>query len=82
MRLIPERNYINDPNDATDIEYTTPNYRRRVTYPIKGNLTNPLDVKRIFFKILAIFARVKDFKKLSKFKFCVLGLRIRNFDFR
>ena len=44
MRLIPERNYINDPNDATDIEYTTPNYRRRVTYPIKGNLTNPLDV--------------------------------------
>jgi hypothetical protein len=33
-RVIPDRNYVRDPNDSTDIEYTCPNYRRRVTHPL------------------------------------------------
>lgn len=34
-RVVPDRNYVRDPNDASDIEYTVPNYRRRIVRPIQ-----------------------------------------------
>jgi len=47
-RVIPDRNYIRDPNDASDIEATCPNYRRRVVRPIPGNsFSTSLDVRDI-----------------------------------
>jgi hypothetical protein len=36
-RVIPDRNYVRDPNDSSDIEYTCPNYRRRVVRPMNPN---------------------------------------------
>jgi len=32
--VIPDRNYVRDPNDSTDIEFASPNYRRRVVRPM------------------------------------------------
>jgi len=47
-RVVPDRNYIRDPNDASDIEYTVPNYRRRCVRPIDPNArSTSLDVSDI-----------------------------------
>jgi len=47
-KLIPDRNYIRDPNDASDIEFACPNYRRRVHGPTHGeSYSTSLDVRDI-----------------------------------
>jgi len=46
-KLIPDRNYIRDPNDSSDIEYSCPNYHRRVVRPYASLSCTSLDVKDI-----------------------------------
>eukprot|EP00392_Amoebophrya_sp_AT5.2_P011834 g11924.t1 len=46
-RVIPDRNYVRDPNDGSDIEYTCPNYKGRVLLPLretKPSLHNSMSV--------------------------------------
>jgi len=47
-KLIPDRNYVRDPNDASDIEYACPNYKRRVHGPLHPeSYSTSLDVRDI-----------------------------------
>jgi hypothetical protein len=47
-KLIPDRNYIRDPNDASDIEYACPNYKARNFGPMHAEShSTSLDVRDI-----------------------------------
>mmetsp|Transcript_25738 Transcript_25738/g.56742 ORF Transcript_25738/g.56742 Transcript_25738/m.56742 type:complete len:458 (+) Transcript_25738:67-1440(+) len=47
-RVIPDRNYVCDPNDTSDIEYSCPNYRRRVVRPVDDfSRSTNLEIKDI-----------------------------------
>lgn len=47
-KVIPDRNYVRDPNTCSDIEYTCPNYHRRVVRPFESpGMSTSLNVQDI-----------------------------------